>query len=242
MPGPASLRHYLRRLIYENAALQWAANRYSGRRHLGRSAAFWNDALTGDFSSYLGGTLSIDLRNTIVATLIRNCTGSPVSVLDVGCSGGSLAGAIGGLSHYTGVDVSDRAIAHAIRTSRQATSEQGNPTIEFVVADLCGFPVNGRQWRVIVFNEVLYYLSVPEALDQVNRYVQALHPDGILLVSMKDDGKSRAIFRYLEQRYSWKTGVLHQVKNERTDFTIRIDREQPAHLIAVLKPCAAEPA
>src|SRR5690606_5298794 len=107
-------------------------------------------------------------------------------------------------------------------------------TIEFIAADLRDFPLDGRQWDVVVFNEVLYYLPVQEALEQVGRYARTLGPNGILCVSMKDDGKCRAILRQIEKRYAWKTGALHQIKCERPDFQIRINRERPAHLIAVL--------
>jgi 2-polyprenyl-3-methyl-5-hydroxy-6-metoxy-1,4-benzoquinol methylase len=236
MPGFTSLRYYFRRLVYENSVLQQAADRWLEHRRADNTAAYWNEALASDFSNYLGGTLSIDLRNAIVAALIRHHVEPPVRVLDIGCSGGSLAGAIDGLSHYTGTDVSDYAVAHAKRAAPFPSRGRGGATIEFIAADLRDFPLNERRWDVIVFNEVLYYLPVPEALDQIGRYAQALRPSGILCISMKDDGKCRAIFRRLQQHYVWKIGTLHQIKCERPDFKIRINRERPAHLISVLQP------
>jgi 2-polyprenyl-3-methyl-5-hydroxy-6-metoxy-1,4-benzoquinol methylase len=236
MPGFAPLRHYLRRLVYQSAMLQPIADRYSQHRHNGNSAVYWNEALTGDFSSYLGGTLSTELRNAIVATLVRNCVKPPLHVLDIGCAGGSLASAIDGLQRYTGTDVSDYAIAHAKRSLMPSVRGYGETTVEFVAADLRDFALNGPEWDVIVFNEVLYYLPVNQAVEQIGRYATALRENGVICVSMKDDGKCRAIFRQLQKRYAWKAGVLHQIKHERPDFQIRIDREWPAHIIAALQP------
>ena len=60
-------------------------------------------------------------------------------------------------------------------------------------------------WDAIVFSEVLPYLAVHEAIAEVRRYAKALSPEGIVAISMMNDGKSRAIWRALRQSFDGST-------------------------------------
>src|SRR5688500_4036059 len=76
--------------------------------------AFWNESLSGWASPYLGGTLSIDLRNQITVLLAQRFAPKATSILDLGCAGGTLALCLGAeFQTYCGVDISDVAIAKA---------------------------------------------------------------------------------------------------------------------------------
>lgn len=100
---------------------------------------------------------------------------SPAHVLDLGCGVGLLRAHLPETTvlSYTGVDISARAIEQA--------RAQGARRSEFVVASIEEWEPE-RLYDVIVFNEVLYYLSNPVAT--VRRYRQFLMPYGTVVVSM----------------------------------------------------------
>jgi len=192
----------------------------------------WDQQLVGDKVAYLGGTVSVDARNLLISTLVKHHGPSRPTVLDVGCAGGSLAGSI---EHqfYLGTDISKVAIDHA----RVHYGEC--PTVQFHVSSLQELDLSGRSWDVIVLSEVLYYLFVDDAVSQAARLVKALSRDGLLCISMKDDGKSQQIFRQLDF-LNLREAILMQSKAriDFLDFRVRIDRESPAYLIAAF--CAGE--
>ena len=80
---------------------------------------------------------------------------------------------------------------------------------------------------------MLYYLKSNQAVEQVTRYARALKPGGIICVSMKNDGKSRAIFGMIAKQFKWVDGMLWQRKTTSPEFSISINRERPAFLLGV---------
>ena len=105
-----------------------------------------------------------------------------------GCASGALFRTPGGEAYsYTGVDISAVAIEDGRRQS---------PNADLHVAALEDFQP-AHSFDVIVFNEVLYYLDIDMAAAQVTRYAEHLDPGGTILVSMKSDPKSGAVFRAL---------------------------------------------
>ena len=87
-------------------------------RRLGRrfyqNRDFFNQILSSWASPWLGGTLSVDLRNSITLHLARRLAPRATSVLDLGCAGGTMALYLGPeFETYWGVDISDVAIAKA---------------------------------------------------------------------------------------------------------------------------------
>jgi predicted TPR repeat methyltransferase len=123
------------------------------------------------------------------------------------------------------VDISRTAIDHA---------DKGLGT--YHVADLCAFdPAALAPYDVVVFNEVLYYLGVDEAVAQVARYAAALAPGGPVLFSLKDDPKSHAILRGITARFPWETGVVWQERPDRAEHAVRTSAERPAFLVGVVR-------
>lgn len=217
-------RYHARRLVYRNAVLRRMAEQHTATL----DSADWDQHLAADKIKYLGGTVSIDARNSLVATLVRHYGSQRPAVLDVGCAGGSLAAVI---DHegYLGTDISNVAIARA-RLHYGAL-----PLTQFQASSLQEFDVFGKSWDVIILGEVLYYLSVEKAIEQVIRYSKALAPGGLVCISMKDDGKSQQIFRRLDF-LNLQEAILMQAKTKFRclDYRIRINRERPAYLIAAL--------
>ena len=89
-------------------------------------------------------------------------------------------------------------------------------------------------WDAIVFSEVLPYLAVHEAIAEVRRYAKAFSPEGIVAISMMNDGKSRAIWRALRQEFRWIDGILWQQKEPWPSYRISVSCGQPRYLVGVL--------
>ena len=119
------------------------------------------------------------------------------------------------------VSLRQRGLCGAATTSflRRATSASFDP-----VGD----------WDAIVFSEVLAYLTAHEAIAEVRRYAEALSPEGIVAISMMNDGKSRAIWRALRQEFRWIDGILWQQKEPWPSYRISVSRGHPGYLVGVL--------
>jgi len=166
----------------------------------------------------------MDQTAATVANLIRYRLPEYPKVLDVGCAGGTLAGELPPSVHYLGIDASESAIA-------AAQSVWGGGDILFAAHDIREFDPAGN-WDAIVFSEVLSYLAVYESIAEVRRYAKALSPDGIVAISMMNDGKSRAIWRALRQEFRWIDGILWQQKEPWPSY--RISGGHPGYLVGVL--------
>jgi SAM-dependent methyltransferase len=174
----------------------------------------------------LGGAITMDQTAATVANLIRYRLPEYPKVLDVGCAGGTLAGELPPSVHYLGIDVSESAI-------EAAQSLWGGDDILFVARDIREFDPVGN-WDAIVFSEVLSYLSAHEAIAEVRRYAEALSPEGVVAISMINDGKSRAIWRALRQEFQWIDGILWQQKEPWPSYRISVSRGRPGYLVGVL--------
>ena len=177
-------------------------------------------------STDLGGTITMDQTAATVANLIRYRLPEYPKVLDVGCAGGTLAGELPPSIHYLGIDASESAI-------EAAQSLWGGDDILFAARDIREFDPVGN-WDAIVFSEVLSYLSAHEAIAEVRRYAEALSPEGVVAISMINDGKSRAIWRALRQEFQWIDGILWQQKEPWPSYRISVSRGCPGYLVGVL--------
>jgi 2-polyprenyl-3-methyl-5-hydroxy-6-metoxy-1,4-benzoquinol methylase len=177
-------------------------------------------------STDLGDTITMDQTAATMANLIRYRLPEYPKVLDVGCAVGTLAGELPPSVHYLGIDLSESAI-------ELAQSVWGGDDILFEAHDIREFDPAGN-WDAIVFSEVLSYLTVHEAIVEVRRYAKALSPEGILAISMMNDGKSRAIWRALRQEFRWIDGILWQQKEPWPSYRISGSRGRPGYLVGVL--------
>ena len=174
----------------------------------------------------LGDTITIDQTAATVANLIRYRLPEYPKVLDVGCAGGTLAGELPPSVNYLGIDASENAI-------EAAQSLWGGDDIVFAARDIREFDPVGS-WDAIVFSEVLSCLAVHEAIAEVRRYAKALSPEGIVAISMMNDGKSRAIWRALRQEFRWIDGILWQQGEPWPSYRISVSRRHPGYLVGVL--------
>lgn len=236
-------REFIRKFIYSpytGSALRRLLEKDSDHsRH--RSATFWDEKAAEACkteNSYLGGLTEIDVRDAITASLVRSFSSCTRSVLDVGCGGGSLAleMAKNGMTRYLGLDISRVTIERA-RDTLRARLSSGDINFSFEVADLTCFAPAAelRGFDLIAFNEVLYYLRVEVAVEQVTRYTHWLRPGGLICVSMLDDPKSEAVFRLLQRRLEWLTAFRYQEAHG-PSFRFRVGDQLPLLMTAILRP------
>ena len=157
----------------------------------------------------------MDQSAATVANLIRYRLPEYPKVLDVGCAGGTLAGELPPSIHYLGIDASESAI-------EAAQSLWGGDDILFEARDIPRVRPSGGNWDAIVFSEVLSYLTVHEAIAEIRRYAKVLSPEGTVAISMKNDGKSRAIWRALREEFRWIDGILSQQKEPWPSYRISV--------------------
>jgi SAM-dependent methyltransferase len=230
---PTTVRFWARGLLY--GVLGGAAvpliKRAAGAPDVHDDPAYWNAELSGRLAApNLNGRVSNALRHATTAELIRLCRPGAEAVLDVGCGdcglGRRLAG--GGLARYVGVDLSD----FAVDTARR---EPWPCPADFHAADLRAF-TSGASFDVVVFNEVLKYLDVHEARTEVGRYGAWLNPGGVIVVTLTDDPKCRAIFRELSRFFAWVHGSVFQARPDGPRFRVTRSRATPAYLVGVFRP------
>ncbi len=128
------------------------------------------------------------------------------AILEVGCGEGLLESRLdpARVGRYLGVDIAPEAIARA--------GVRRRPGVDFVAADALEFKPRDR-FDIVLFNECLEYFDDPRAL--VARYRSALHPDGLVLVSMfvgLDTARTERIWRMLDR--DWETRSATRVVNE----------------------------
>ncbi|MEJ0041055.1 MAG: class I SAM-dependent methyltransferase [Rhizomicrobium sp.] len=151
------------------------------------SAQVWDNEYKSGHWDFLGRLDSLGG----LASVLGYCQFlAPDSILDVGCGAGLLARKLKVLPYksYLGVDLSAEAIAQAAPVADGRTA--------FAVAEAGDFH-SDRRFDVIIFSQVLNYVPDPDAL--LLRYARHLTPDGRIVVSMYDTGRTRAAWNLVEK-------------------------------------------
>jgi 2-polyprenyl-3-methyl-5-hydroxy-6-metoxy-1,4-benzoquinol methylase len=211
---------------------RWVRSK-TGKREWYRNKKYWDAELAGPRATYLKGR-GVDICNAVVKVLIEQNAPSAKTILDIGCARGELARHVD-MDIYTGVDISHYAIEEA---NKQFAGKEESPgsRITFHCSDMCEYvPEPGEVYDLIVFNEVLYYLEIDEAIEQVQRYIKYLTTTGMLVISMKKDPKAEVILKRLLKQYTWIHGLLYQEQLHAAKHRIIINQERPAFLVGLLK-------
>ncbi|MFA9272389.1 MAG: trans-aconitate 2-methyltransferase [Baekduiaceae bacterium] len=151
-------------------------------------------------------------RYAVVRDFCERFGGDAHAILDVGCAQGILQCDLH-YGTYTGIDLSDDAIARAQPRADAHTT--------FDVADAATY-TPARPYDVIVFNECLYYLRDPVGVAQ--RYLEHLTPGGVIVISMFD--RMWAMRRLLRRLHVLGPVAAHaQVANgDGARWTVRVHR------------------
>ncbi len=229
------LRYSIRRFLYVTPRLASFLSRSIGNASKNRNPDYFDRELSGPKSFYFGGIPYVEARRALIPVVIRHAVPHFKHVLDVGCAGGGLAVNLlkEGVERYIGIDISDYAIRKA---ERDLLKIKRDADVRFHACDLCEFVLeDGERFDVIVFSEVLYYLSVQEAAEQVERFSGWLRPNGGLCISMKDDPKSHAIYRSISQRFKHAGSILYQFNraNHGVKNRIAVNKESPRFTTAI---------
>src|ERR1043166_4020995 len=104
------------------------------------------------------------------------------SILDLGCGSGNTGTELApeSYSQYTGIDVSQVAIAKATKRSRECGRENLN---EYSQSDIVGYSPP-RKYDVILFRESVYYIPRPKFDATLKRYSRHLLPAGVFIVTV----------------------------------------------------------
>ena len=158
----------------------------------------WNDSYAQRKMDYLGELPEL-LRYSALAGLVHYFFPDGQShILDVGCGQGLFRHHLRyyPFDYYEGIDISDVAITEA-----QAAYQHDARTV-FHQGNVATYPCVGATFHLVVFQEILYYFEHPKAI--VDRYVEALAPGGIMLLSLYQDGpaKAMAIEQQLAEDYA----------------------------------------
>lgn len=195
---------------------------------------FWNESLSSWASAYLGGTLSIDIRNSITVLLAKQLAPRATSLLDLGCAGASLALCLGPeFETYWGVDISDVAIAKA-KENLSGGKQNSVTKYSLDVAPVQDFRPS-RQFDIIVFNEVLHYLSLSQITTTIHHHSRFLSEGGLILISLKEAELSHLIQSVIMQELKFEYGVLYQQQPERPRWKTVGNRETPAYLLQAFR-------
>ncbi len=115
-----------------------------------------------------------------IISCISNYAPANPSVLDVGCGDGVLTLRMqGGYSYFLGVDFSSVSVEKA--KARNLVNS------EFLAADAIKFKPE-RNFDAIVLNEVFYYIHDSEKINVMDRLLNALNDNGVLVVSIYREG------------------------------------------------------
>lgn len=119
-------------------------------------------------------------------------------ILDLGCGPGATGNELDAskYSHYTGVDISEVAIAKArARTSHNDRAGKN----EYVQADIGGYSPT-RDYDVIVLGDSIYYISESRRIPMLRRYARSLTARGVFVVRIR--GERPTILAAIERNFS----------------------------------------
>jgi 2-polyprenyl-3-methyl-5-hydroxy-6-metoxy-1,4-benzoquinol methylase len=151
------------------------------------------------------------------------------AVLDVGCGEAILAGYLPRSVSYTGIDRSAKAAALA---STKVLCHHVNAE-DFASGD--------ERWDCIVFNEMLYYSDMPQAL--LLKFSRLLRSNGIIIISIfqKRDHSLRAMLGFSMSNARCTRVVKELIAAEQWTVEREREIEQPGAepwLVLVVRPAA----
>ena len=106
------------------------------------------------------------------------------SILDLGCGSGNTGCELDSSAYadYTGVDISDNALAKAVSRSAEAGRTSKN---RYFQGDIVSY-VPDKNYDVILFRESIYYVPPYKIVPLLRRYAKSLNPTGVIIVRWHD--------------------------------------------------------
>lgn len=104
------------------------------------------------------------------------------NILDLGCGPGNTANelAADAYEHYIGVDISEAALAKAVKRSKENGRAGKN---SFVNSDFLNYEP-AREFDIILFRESMYHIPYGQVLPILSKYSRHLKSDGVFVVRL----------------------------------------------------------
>ena len=143
------------------------------------------------------------------------------TILDLGCGSGSTANElnISAYTNYVGVDISDVAIAKAIKKTEENGRSLKN---RFFQSDFFGYE-SGEKYNVILFRDSIYYMPVGKILPMLKRYSQHMSDIGVFIVRLWGGGgsqKDQFILDAIEHNFT----VVEKILSEKPQAAVIVFR------------------
>jgi 2-polyprenyl-6-hydroxyphenyl methylase/3-demethylubiquinone-9 3-methyltransferase len=118
------------------------------------------------------------------------------AVLDLGCGSGNTACELNSTAYeeYLGVDISDVALEKA-KARCKALNLDGKTA--FAAGDIASF-VPTKKYDVILFRESIYYVPKSRINSMLDRYLQFLRPEGVVIIRLHDQKQGDEILSLIE--------------------------------------------
>lgn len=146
----------------------------------------WDEEFSGTKWNFIDNT-SGDCVYPFLEKYARNG-----DILDLGCGPGNTANELAASAYrtYTGVDISEAALAKA----RKRTQENGRTEKNFFVnSDFMDFEPT-RDFDVILFRESMYHIPYGQVIPMLNKFSKHLKSDGVFVVRLyAADNKSNQL-------------------------------------------------
>ena len=153
----------------------------------------------------------------VYSRIERSASGG--SILDLGCGSGSTANELNEKSYneYTGVDISEVALAKA----RRRTEANGRTEkCRFLRGDVVSYEPK-KQFDVILFRDSIYYIKRSLIMSTLMRYSQWLREGGVFIVRIWDGrGKLREFLDIIKLNFD----IVEEYQDEETGAVVLIFR------------------
>lgn len=143
------------------------------------------------------------------------------SILDLGCGSGNTASELNfdAFSQYTGVDISEAALAKA----RERSELNGRTSkCRFVQGDVVSYQPT-QKVDVVLFRESIYYIKRPQVQAVLTRYAQWLTDDGVVIVRIwNGKGKLKIFAEIIEDNFR----VIDEHRNNESGAIVLVFRSR----------------
>ncbi len=180
--------------------------------HNWRRKLRWNKQYKSGRWEKLKGDIEKVRYQTIIDFIAEYAVKNP-SVLDLGCGEGILCERMNHdqYSHFVGMDFSSVSIKNATQLKLQ--------NAEFICADIHTFAPD-KKFDVIVFNEVFYYIHESEKKKVLNRMMERLNPNGIIITSIYREGIG--CWNYFDTNLAQLQFKTIKTENEKTYWKVGV--------------------
>lgn len=180
--------------------------------HNWRRKLRWNKQYRRGRWNNLKGDIEKVRYQTIIDFISEFAVENP-TILDLGCGEGILCERMDSsqYAHFVGMDFSSVSIKSA--------QQLNLPNSEFICADIHSYKPQ-QKFDVIVFNEVFYYIHDTEKQNVLNRMMDNLNENGIIITSIYREGLG--CWNHFDEKMKQLKFTTITTQNEKTYWKIGV--------------------